>query len=152
MAADGIKIVAENRKARAYFEILEKFEAGIVLTGAEIKSVRAGGISINEAYVKPESNSVLLLGAHVRPYAFSNDPEYVPTRPRKLLLSKMEINKLRGRVEQQGLTIVPLKCYLRRGFAKLEIALARGKNAPDRRQDIKRREADREIARATKRR
>ena len=149
-AEAGIKIISENRKVRAKYEILEKFEAGIVLTGAEIKSIRAGGISLNESYVRPESDAVYLLGAHIKPYSFSANTEYNPIRPRKLLLNKVEVDKLRGRVEQRGLTVVPLKCYLKRGFAKLEIALARGKDAPDRRDDIKRREADREIARATK--
>lgn len=147
----GIKIITENRKARFNYEILETFEAGIVLTGAEIKSIRAGGVSLSEAYVRPFGDSVVLLGAHINPYSFSDQRDYNPTRQRTLLLHAHEINKLRGRVEQKGLTIVPLKLYLKRGRAKVEIALARGKAAPDKRATIKAREGEREIARAIKR-
>ena len=146
-----IKIIAENRKARFDYEILEKFEAGLVLTGPEIKSIRAGGITISEAYVRPDSDAVYLLGAHIAPYKFSPLQDYNPTRSRKLLLNAREIAKLRGRVEEKGLTIVPLKVYLKRGFAKLEIGLARGKASPDKRAAIKDREGKREVARVLKR-
>ena len=144
----GIKIISENRRARFEYEILERFEAGIVLTGSEIKSVRAGGISINEAYVRPDDRGIYLLGAHINPYSHSNEKEYDPIRARKLLLNEKEINKLRGRVAEKGLTIVPLKIYLKRGYAKLEVGLARGKAGPDKRQDIKKRELERDAARA----
>ena len=146
-----IKIVSENRKARFNYQILETFEAGIVLSGAEIKSIRADGISLSEAYVHPQSNALFLLNAHIRPYEFSAEKLYDPIRPRQLLLHRREIDKLRGRVEQRGLTIVPLRLYLKRGRAKLEIALARGKAGPDRRNDIKERDSRRELARALKR-
>ena len=148
----GIKIITENRKARYEYEILEKFEAGIVLTGSEIKSIRTNGVSIAEAYVRPDSNAVYLLGAHIQPYAFSAAKDYNPTRSRKLLLNMREIEKLRGRVEEKGLTIVPLKIYFKGGYAKVEIALARGKAGPDKRQSIKARESEREVARAIKNR
>jgi SsrA-binding protein len=149
-AEGGIKIVSENRKARFHYHIIETFEAGIVLTGGEIKSVREDGISLSEAYVRPEVGELLLLNAHIRPYKFSDQNQYDPVRARKLLLHKHEIDKLRGRVEQRGLTIVPLRMYLKRGRAKLEIALAKGKAGPDRRDDIKERDSRRELARALK--
>lgn len=148
----GIKVLAVNRRARHRYHIIETFEAGLVLTGMEIKSIRGGGISLEEAYVRPFQDGVYLLGAHVRQYAQSGGvKEYDPVRPRKLLLHAREINVLRGKVEQKGMTIVPLQIYLKGGRAKLEIALAKGKDAPDQRQDIKAREAKREVARKLKR-
>ncbi len=146
-----IKILSENRKARFNYQILDTFEAGIVLTGAEIKSIRTDGISLGESYVRPDADALYLLNAHINPYKFSDQKDYNPLRQRKLLLHQQEIDKLRGRVEQRGLTIVPLKLYLKRGRAKLEIALARGKAAPDRRDDIKKRESNRELQRELKR-
>lgn len=145
-----IKIVSENRKARFNYELLEKFEAGVVLTGAEIKSIRVHGITLAESYVRPEAGELFLLNAHIRQYGFSSDKEYEPARKRKLLMHRREIDKLRGSVEAEGLTIVPLKLYLKRGYAKVELALARGKSAPDKRHSIREREAKRAIARAIK--
>ncbi len=147
---EGIKLIAANKKARFDYHIIETVEAGIVLTGAEIKSVRAGGISIAESYVAPGEDALYLLNAHIKPYSFSGAKEYDPIRRRKLLLKKSEIDKFRGRVEKAGLTIVPLQVYLKGGYAKVEIALAKGKAAPDKRQTQKRKDADREIARAVK--
>ena len=147
----GVKVLVVNKKARFEYHILETFEAGIVLTGAEIKSVRKGDISIAEAYVRPDADALYLLGAHIKPYSHSGDLHYDPVRPRKLLLKQSEIDKLRGRVETKGLTIVPLQVHLRRGYAKLDIGLARGKAAPDKRSSIRDREASREMARAVKR-
>jgi len=144
-------VLVANKKARFEYHILETFEAGIVLTGAEIKSVRNGDISIAEAYVRPDADALYLLGAHIKPYSHSGDLQYDPVRPRKLLLKQSEIDKLRGRVETKGLTIVPLQVHLRRGYAKVEIGLARGKAAPDKRSSIRDREASREMARAVKR-
>lgn len=146
------KLVVQNKKARFDYHIIESFEAGIVLTGAEIKSVRLGEVSLSESFVRPEKGEVFLFGAHIKPYSFNGDKEYDPTRRRKLLMHRHEIDKLRGRVEQKGLTIVPLKLYLKRGRAKLEIGLAKGKNAPDKRQTMKERESKREMARLTKER
>lgn len=148
----GIKIICENRKARFSYEIIETFEAGLVLTGAEIKSVRQGGVSLGESYVRPDKAELLLINAHIQPYAFeSRKAEYDPIRKRKLLLNRREIDKLRGGVERKGLTIIPLKMYLKRGLAKLEIALAKGKASADKRQSVKDRDAKREAARAMKR-
>lgn len=149
---DGQKIITENRKARFDYHILESFEAGLVLTGAEIKSIRTGEISVNEAYVRPQGSELFLLNAYIKPYAHSGDKEYDPRRPRKLLLHRKEIAKLTRELETKGTTIVPLKIYLKGGRAKIEIALGKGKAAPDKRQDIKKREADREVAREIARR
>lgn len=145
---EGRKVICVNRKARFDYQILETFEAGIVLSGAEIKSIRQGGVSLAESYVYPYGDELFLQGAHIKPYAFNSQPDYDPVRKRKLLLKRHEIDMLRARVERKGLTIVPLQLHLRRGRAKLEIALARGKAAPDKRESIKRREADREARRA----
>jgi len=149
---DGQKIITENRKARFDYHILESFEAGLVLTGAEIKSIRTGEITVNEAYVRPQGSELFLLNAYIKPYAHSGDKEYDPRRPRKLLLHRKEISKLTRELETKGTTIVPLKIYLKGGRAKIEIALGKGKAAPDKRQDIKKREADREVAREIARR
>lgn len=142
--------LAENRKARFEYEIVESFEAGIVLTGNEIKSIRNGGMSLNEAYVRPRNGELWLQGAHVTEYAFSNLNDYNPTRARKLLMHRSEIMRLIGRVEQKGLTLVPLKVYLKGGRAKLQLALARGKKAPDKRRTIQDRDQKREAERAMK--
>lgn len=146
----GIKILAENRKARFNYHIIESFEAGMVLTGSEIKSIRLGGLSLQESYVRPHHGELVLLGAHVKLYSHTSNPDYDPVRPKKLLMHKAEIVKLQGKVEQKGLTIVPLKVYLKNGRAKIEIGLAKGKDAPDKREDIKGRESKREMARALK--
>lgn len=146
------KVVAVNKKARFEYEILEVLEAGMALSGAEIKSVRAGGVSLGEAYVRPQDGEMMLVGAHIREYEHSREPDYDPVRKRKLLLHRREIRKLTSRVEQKGLTIVPLRIYLKKGLAKLEIALARGKAAPDKRSAIIDRERRREAERAMKRR
>ena len=150
--SEGHKIITENRKARFDYHILESFEAGLVLTGAEIKSIRTGEITVNEAYVRPQAGELFLLNAYIKPYAHSGDKEYDPRRPRKLLLHRKEILKLTRELETKGTTIVPLKIYLKGGRAKIEIALGKGKAAPDKRQDIKKREADREVAREMARR
>ena len=147
----GSKLICENRKARFNYEILDTFEAGIVLTGAEIKSVRDGGVSIAESFVRPDSSEMVILQMHIKPYAYNTVPGYEPERKRKLLLHKSEISKLKGSVERKGLTIVPLKVYLKRGYAKVLIGLAKGKASPDKRESIKRREGNREAARAMKR-
>ena len=148
--APAIKIITVNRKARHDYHILETFEAGIVLTGGEIKSVRQGEINLAQSYVTSYGAELFLVGAHINPYKFTSDPDYDPIRKRKLLLKKTELHKLISRVETKGLTIVPLQLHLKRGYAKLEIALAKGKDAPDKRQAIKGREAGREMARAIK--
>lgn len=144
----GKKILVVNKKARFDYHIIEVFEAGIMLTGAEIKSVRLGKVSLSESYVRPQNDSLYLIGANITQYSHDPSKTYDPVRARKLLLHKQQIDKLRGRVEVKGLTIVPLQIYLKRGYAKLEIALAKGKDAPDKRQSVKERESKRELARA----
>ena len=150
--AEAVKIVAANRKARFDYHILETFEAGLVLTGAEIKSIRSGEATISEAYVRPDKEELFLLNAYILPYSHSADKEYDPRRPRKLLMHRREINKLIRELETKGMTIVPLQIHLKNGRAKIEIALGKGKAAPDKRQDIKKREGEREIARELSRR
>ena len=146
----GSKVIAVNRKARFDYHVIETFEAGLVLTGAEMKSIRGGGISLAESYIQPIRGELFLLNAHIPPYAHSGLKEYDPLRKRKLLMHLEEIDKLRGRVEQKGLTLVPLSLYLKRGYAKLELALVKGKAGPDKRQSIKERDSKRELARVMK--
>lgn len=150
--ADAVKVVTTNKKARFDYHILETFEAGLVLTGAEIKSIRAGEITVNEAYVRPQGGELFLLNAYIKPYAHNGDRDYDPLRPRKLLMHRREISKLIRELETAGTTIVPLDIHLKNGRAKIEIALGKGKAAPDKRQDIKKREATRDIAREMSRR
>jgi SsrA-binding protein len=143
--------VAVNRKALHDYEILERFEAGIVLSGSEIKSIRAGKVSLQEAYARPENGELWLVGAHIAEYAAaSHFGRHDPRRRRKLLLHRHEIRELEEAVEKRGLTLVPLRLYLKRGKAKLEIGLARGRRRYDKRQAIARREAEREMERAVK--
>lgn len=144
----GIKVLIENRKARYDYHIIETFEAGLVLLGWEIKSIRAGQANLSEGYVRPINGELFLLGCHISPYRFTQDQQINPIRDRKLLLHKEEINKLEGRVRERGFTIIPLKVYLKRGRAKLQIALAKGKDAPDKRDKARSREAQRDIERA----
>jgi SsrA-binding protein len=143
--------VAVNRKALHDYDILERYEAGIALTGSEIKSVRAGKVSLQEAYARPESGEVWLVGAHIAEYASASGfDRHDPRRRRKLLLHRREIRDLTESVEQRGLTLIPLRLYMKRGKAKLEIGLARGRRRYDKRQAIARREAEREMQRAVK--
>lgn len=152
MVEDDIKVVARNRKARHEYFIEDTFEAGIVLRGTEIKSVRAGQVSLQEAYVAIERGEAWLLGAHIAPYDPASDMNHDPVRPRKLLLTRKQLDRLSQLVQQRGYTIVPLSMYLTRGLAKLEIASARGKRKYDKRRKIKEREAQRQIERALSRR
>jgi len=141
-------IIARNKKARFEFEILETFEAGIALSGSEVKSLRNRDVSINEAFARPRNGEIWLLGMNIKPYAQATIGRLDPVRPRKLLLHRREIARIIGRVAERGWTLVPLKLYWKRGFAKVQIALARGRRRYDKRQVIKRREAEREIRRA----
>ncbi len=144
--------VARNPRARHDYHLLEDWETGIVLTGTEVKSLRLGKASIKEAFATVRNGEVWLEGMHVTPYEQGNRWNHPAVRSRKLLLHRREIERLIGAVEQKGLTLVPLEVYFKKGRAKVAIALARGKKAHDRREDIKRRIADREVARAIKRR
>ena len=141
---------ANNRKAFHDYHILEKFEAGLVLTGTEVKSVRAGRISLREAYARIEHGEGWLLGAHIAPYEQGNIYNHEPVHPRKLLLHRDQIGYLAGKVKEGGVTIVPLRVYDRNGHVKVELGLARGKKQWDKRQAIASREAKREIDRAVK--
>ncbi|NPV27231.1 MAG: SsrA-binding protein SmpB [Firmicutes bacterium] len=145
---DGVKVVAENRRARHDYFIEETYEAGLVLTGTEVKSLRAGKANLKDSYAKVEDGEAFLYNLHISPYEQGNRFNHDPLRTRKLLLNKSEINRLFGKTQQQGLTLVPLKLYFKRGRAKLELALARGKKLHDKREDIAERDARREIQRA----
>jgi SsrA-binding protein len=145
-----IKTVATNRKAYHNYHIGESVEAGIALTGSEIKSIREGRVSLGDAYVRPQGSELWLNNAHIARYQASSYLSHEPTRPRKLLLHRKEINNLASKVAEKGLTLVPLRVYIKGGLAKVEIALARGKRLYDKREAITRREADREMSRATK--
>jgi SsrA-binding protein len=149
---DGIHVVARNRKARHEFDLIEKVEAGIVLTGTEVKSLRNGKANIEDAYAEVEKREVWLLGCDIPEYLQANRMNHKPKRPRKLLLHRREIDKLVSRGAEKGLTIVPLQLYFKNGIAKVEIALARGKKQHDKRESLKQREAKRDIDRALRRR
>lgn len=143
----GIKVVATNRKASHEYFLLDHFEAGLVLQGSEIKSVRAGQISLQEAYVTIEKGEAWLVDAHVAPYEQASIYNHEPRRPRKLLLHRSEIRRMYAQIRQKGVTIVPIRVYLKDGRAKLEIALAKGKKLFDKRESIARRDAERDIER-----
>ncbi len=147
-----VKVVATNRKARFEFFLLEHYEAGISLFGSEIKSVRAGQISLAEAFVQTDGVEAWLMNAHIAPYEQANRFNHDPKRPRRLLLHKREIRELWDAVRQKGMTIVPVQVYLKEGRAKVEISLAKGKKLYDKRQDIARRDQARELEREQKER
>ncbi|MEW6717489.1 MAG: SsrA-binding protein SmpB [Chloroflexota bacterium] len=147
-----VKVVATNRKARHDFFILDTYEAGIALKGSEIKSIRAGQISIKEAYIRIEDMEAWLINAHIAPYDPASHFNHDPTRPRKLLLHHQEITRLWDDVRQKGATIIPLRVYLSSGRAKIEIALAKGKKAYDKRADIAKKDLERELSRQKYRR
>ena len=145
--AGGIKIIADNRRARADYTIEETFEAGIALTGTEVKSLREGRANLKESYGDVVGGEVWLVGCHISPYTHGNVNNHEPTRRRKLLFHKYEINRLFGKTQEKGLTLVPMKMYFNRGRAKLELGLGRGKRHGDRRQELKERAVNREVAR-----
>ena len=142
---------AENRKAYFDYEILEKFEAGLVLSGAEVKSIKNGRVNLTGSYINLHSSELYLIGTYIAPYQPKNQPaDYDPARSRKLLLRKKEISYLTGKIKQRGLTLIPLKVYNKGRRVKLEFGLARGKKQYDKRDTISRRETKREIDRKTK--
>jgi len=148
----GAKDIAVNRRAYHDYDILEKVEAGIALTGSEIKSVRQGKVSLQEAYARPERGEIWLIGAHIAEYDAAAHFGHEPRRPRRLLLHRSQVRELARQVEQRGLTLVPLRLYLnKRGLAKVELAVARGRRQYDKRRAIARREAAREMERALRR-
>ena len=145
------RLVANNKKARHDFFIEETYQAGIALTGTEIKSVRAGKVSIKESYAKVEHGEVIIYGMNISPYEQGNRFNVDPLRPRKLLLHKREIRKILGATTEQGLTVVPLQMYINeKGLAKIDIAIARGKKLYDKRDDMAKKDADRKMERALK--
>jgi len=144
---DNVKIVSTNRKAKFEYFLIETFEAGIALQGSEIKSIRAGQVSLTEAYVQTDGKEAWLMGAHVAPYEQASRFNHDPLRPRRLLLHKKEIRQLWDSVRQKGMTIVPTRVYLKDGRAKVEIALARGKKSYDKRETIAKRDRERDSAR-----
>jgi len=151
MKAVAIKTVATNRKAYHNYHLEDTVEAGIVLTGTEIKSIRAGRVSLSDAYVKPEAGELWLVNAHIARYEASSYLSHEPRRPRKLLLHRKQIDSLTSKVQEKGLTLVPLKLYIKDSIAKVEMALARGKKLYDKRESIARREVERQIGQAIKR-
>ncbi len=148
MGEDGKQVVATNRKARHEYEILETFEAGLVLRGPEVKSLREGKVGFQDAYARLEGGEVWLHSLHIPPYDPASRFNEDPLRSRKLLLHRHEIRRLVGKVEEKGLTLIPLQIYFRRGFAKVALALARGRKTYDKREKLKRRTQEEEARRA----
>ena len=146
-----IKTVATNRKAYHDYYVQDSQEAGIALTGSEIKSIRAGRVNLRDAYIRPEGGELWLLNAHIARYEASSYLSHEPTRPRKLLLHRKQINNLISKVGEKGLTLVPLRLYIKGNLAKVEVALAKGKKLYDKRESIARRDAERDISRAMRR-
>ena len=150
MARDGEKLIVDNRRARHDYHLLERLEAGLVLTGTEVKSLRDGRASLQQAYADVRGGEVWLVGAHISVYDQGNIANHDPDRDRKLLLHRREISSLYGKVKERGLTLVPTRLYFKDGKVKIELALARGKERIDKRRDLARRDADRQIERALK--
>jgi SsrA-binding protein len=148
---EGLKVICSNRKARFLYEILETVEAGIALLGPEVKSLREGRASLGEAYGRIRGREMFLVGLHISPYEQAGRANPDPVRERKLLLHRSEIGRLSGKVRERGFTLVPLRMYFRNGRAKVELALARGKRAYDKRETIRRREEDRSVRRVLRR-
>jgi len=142
------RTLVENRQARFNYEILEKVEAGISLAGTEVKSIREGKANIKEAYADIRNGEAWLIGAHINPYSHGNITNHDPLRERRLLLNAREIHRLQGKVMEKGLTLVPLRLYLKGRLIKLELGVGRGKKLVDKRQDLKKKDQEREIQRA----
>jgi SsrA-binding protein len=150
LARTGEHLIVDNRRARHDYHLLDRIEAGVVLTGTEVKSLRDGRASLQQAYADVRGEEAWLVGAHISVYEQGNLANHDPDRDRKLLLHRKEIASLAGKVAQRGLTLVPTKLYFKNGRVKVELALARGKEVRDKRRDIARREADRQMERALK--
>lgn len=151
MGTDHIKIVTENRKARHEYHIDEQIEAGMVLVGSEVKSLRTGRANLKDAYGRLKNGELYIYQMHISPYPFAGYDNHDPLRIRKLLLNRSELKKLYGKLKEKGFTLVPLKVYFKNGKAKITMALARGKRKYDKRESIKEREIKREMDRARKR-
>jgi len=148
----GRRLVASNKRARHDYAILDTYEAGMVLTGTEVKSLRAGRASLTDAFAHIDGGEIWLHGMHIPEYVNGTWTNHTPRRVRKLLLNRREIDKIAGRLAESGITLIPLSVYFNNGYAKVELGLARGKKTWDKRQDIAKRDADREIARVMGRR
>jgi SsrA-binding protein len=144
------KLIADNRKARHDYHLLERFEAGLVLTGTEVKSLREGRATLRQAYADVRDGELWLVGANIASYDKGSIGQHEPERDRKLLLHRRQIDSLIGKVQERGLTLVPTRLYFKNGRAKVELAIARGKEVRDKRRDIAKREADRQMERALK--
>lgn len=144
----GIEVVARNRRASHDYHLLENFEAGLALTGTEIKSIRAHKVSLQRSYVAPRGNELWLMDANIAPYEHGNRENHDAERPRKLLLHRREIEKILDALQTKGMTMVPTKLYLKDGWAKVDVALAKGKKLYDKRADIARRDSERQVERA----
>jgi len=142
-----IKIIVTNRKANFEYDIISRYEAGLVLTGTEVKSLRAGKANLQEAYGRIKNDEVWLVNSHINEYNFGNINNHEPTRSRKLLLNKKEIRKIRQLLQEKGLTLIPLKLYFKDSLVKAEIGIARGKKLYDKRESIKKRETERKLSR-----
>ncbi len=140
-----MKIVATNRKAYHDYEVLETYEAGIVLKGTEVKSAKQGRINLKDSYAKIDNGEIFLINAHISPYTHGNVYNHDPRRTRKLLLHKKEIMRLYGKVKEKGLTLIPLKAYIKNGKIKIELGLCKGKKVYDKRAEIKKRDLEREM-------
>jgi SsrA-binding protein len=152
MKTDNLKIICRNRKALFEYSIDALYEAGLVLKGTEVKALRQGKASINEAYARFKDGEIYLYNAHISPYTHAAVDSHNPERPRKLLLHRWELRRLLGKTQERGFTLIPLRMYFKNEHAKVEIALARGKRKVDKRETIRRREEQREMERARKRR
>jgi SsrA-binding protein len=149
---EGVKLIARNKRAFHQYNIFDRLECGLVLTGTEVKSLREGSASLEDAYAKIEDGEVWLIGSDIPEYTMGNRMNHKPKRPRKLLLHRREIGKFAGKASERGFTLVPLRMYFRQGRAKVELAIARGKQLHDKRQDLKKADAERDIRRAMSRR
>jgi SsrA-binding protein len=150
-AEEGIKLICRNKRAFHDYNVLDRIECGIALTGTEVKSLREGSSSLEDAYAKIENREVWLIGSDIPEYSMAHRQNHKPKRPRKLLLHRREIEKFAGKATQRGFTLVPLRMYFKRGLAKVELAVARGKQLHDKRQDLKKIDAQREMRRAMSR-
>jgi SsrA-binding protein len=151
-SGDGVKVIAENRKARHNYELLDRFEAGLVLLGTEVKSAREGRVNLKDSYASVRDGELFLVQCHISPYSHAHYENHDPLRPRKLLLHRRELRRLIGKITERGLTLIPTRVYFRRGRLKVELALARGKRTHDRRAAARARDLDREVKAALKER
>ncbi len=149
---EGVQVICRNRRAHHEYEVLDRLECGLVLTGTEVKSLRDGHANLEDSYAKMEEDEVWLIGSDIPEYAMGNKMNHKPKRPRKLLLHRREINKFAGKASQKGFTLVPLSMYFKQGRAKVELAVCRGKQEFDKRQDKRKAEVQREIQRAMRNR